>query len=419
MVEETAKEKVVVREPLPPMASDNPEQIRRDLKQGALSDKLRGALKEYRKTKRKEVIQKILSVLGGAFRTLRTKDAAQGIAFMQNLAPKMEGMTPTEKAEAIAPLVKQLSQEEQKRAAEYGKLVGKAIDTEKEALKSYLSQLGRFASAQGTTAAAQLRTETAAFKERMSDLEAEGSGMSRDTYGIAKSIKAAAKANAKQPDGIVDQEEFNKFVNREATRVLSDDTVEKSQKVALLKNLRPNLGPDADVAIQSLGGNVEQDDAETAQKRSALIADFQSRVRRYGPSVSKFMKDSDERLANVSANTNKAISEFREKNPMDKVFGPSAAAASAQASIEQIQEAPDRAFRSQILKGKISEMEEAQPYMQGPDGFKELLSFHKSREKARRRGEVFKTPAPPSAVYGAETQVAVDEEPDGTNPTAA
>jgi len=418
MVEETAKEKVVVREPLPPMASDNPEQIRRDLKQGELSDKLRGALKEYRKTKRKETLQKVLSVLGGAFRTLRTKDAAQGIAVMQNLAPKMEGMTPTEKAEAIAPLVKQLSQEEQKRAAEYSKLVGKAIDTEKEALKNYLSQLGRFASAQGSSEAQKVRAQTEALKQNLKWLEDPDEKMTSETKGIASSIRKAAAANTDNP------EDFEQYVMKQVHVAIQDEGVEDSQKKALLRNLRaatPDGYADAVLndPLQPWAGE-QQDDEETAQKRKEIIETFKANIRtQYGPSVGRFMRDADARLAKASENTNKAVQQFREKNPMDKVFAPSAAAASAQASIEQIQEAPDRAFRSQILKGKISEMEEAQPYMQGPDGFKELLSFHKSREKARRRGEVFKTPAPPSAVYGAETQVAVDEEPDGTNPTAA
>ena len=62
MVKETIQENAIVREPLPPMASDNPEQIRRDLKQGELSDKLRGLLQDYKKTKRKEVLQKVLSM---------------------------------------------------------------------------------------------------------------------------------------------------------------------------------------------------------------------------------------------------------------------------------------------------------------------------------------------------------------------
>ena len=413
MVEDAIKEKVVVREQLPPMALDNPEQIRRHLKQGELSDKLRGLLREYQKTKRKEVIQKVLSVLGGAFRTLRTKDAAQGIAFMQGLAPKMEGMTPAEKAKAVAPLVKQLSQEEQKRATEYGKLVGKAVDAENDALKSYLNQLGKFASAQGPFEGQKVRAQTAALKQDLERLEGPDKKMTSDTKGIVRSIKSAASANTDNP------EDFERHVFDQVEVVLKDDGIEDSQKAALLRNLRPAMPPgNADAILNAhYGEDTEQDDAEMAQERKEIIETFKTNIRtQYGPSVGRFMRDADARLAKASDNTNKAVQQFREKNPMDKVFAPSAAAETAKASIEQIQETPDRAFRSQILKGKISELEEAQPYLKGPDGFKGLLSFYKGREKARRRGEIFKTPAPPSAVYGAETQVAVDEEPDGTEP---
>ena len=253
MVEETAKEKVVVREPLPPMASDNPEQIRRDLKRGELSDKLRGALQEYRKTKRKEPLQKVLSILGGAFRTLRTKDAAQGIAVMQNLAPKMEGMTPTEKAEAIAPLVKQLSQEEQKRAAEYSKLVGKAIDTEKEALKNYLSQLGRFASAQGSSEAQKVRAQTEALKQNLKWLEDPDEKMTSETKGIASSIRKAAAANTDNP------EDFERHVLKDVVVVLNDEGIEDTQKKAVLRNLRASM-PDgyADSALKQQFGEDAQ-----------------------------------------------------------------------------------------------------------------------------------------------------------------
>lgn len=434
MIEEPVTERATVRDPLPPMAEDNPEQIRHDLKQGELSGKLRSALQEYRKTKRNEVLRRIFSVLGGAFRTLRTTDASQGIAVMQNLAPKMEGMTPTEKAEAIAPLVKQLSEEEQKRASEYGKLVSESIKTEKEALKDYLSLLGKGMSSQATAIKPQIDALKAGLRAELEGLEVDGSGMSPDTQGIARSIKSAALAHSKS-DGLVDQKEFKKYTQQEATRVLNDPTIESSQKAALLRNLRPSLPQhlmeirddnnkvikaySVDDAIREHGANVEQDDVETTQKRSALIADFQKNVRRYWPSTSKFLKNADAKLSNASANTNKAITEFIEKNPMDTVFAPSEAAKSAQTSIKKIREAPDRAFRSQILKGKISEMEGAQPYMQGPEGFKGLLEAHKRQRQARRRGEVFKTPAPPEAVQGATAQVAVDEEPDGTNTTAA
>ncbi len=164
-------------------------EISKAMDKGELTPALNSALAQYRKSKRGEDLQRLFAILGGAFRTLRTKDAAQGIAVMQGLAPKMVGMSAAEKAELVQPLIKQLSQEEQKRATEYSKLVGKAIDTEKEALKTYLAQLGRFASAQGTTEAAKVRAQTAALKEELDQLEGPDEKMSPDTKGITSSIR--------------------------------------------------------------------------------------------------------------------------------------------------------------------------------------------------------------------------------------
>ncbi len=389
-------------------------EISKAMDKGKLTPALNSALAQYRKSKRSEDLQRLFAILGGAFRTLRTKDAAQGIAVMQGLAPKMVGMSAAEKAELVQPLIKQLSQEEQKRATEYSKLVGKAIDTEKEALKTYLAQLGRFASAQGTTEAAKVRAQTAALKEELDQLEGPDEKMSPDTKGIASSIRKAAAANTDNP------EDFERYVFDQVGVALNDDGIEDTQKKALLRNLRPAMSPGkADALLNYYGKDTQKDDEETAQKRRELVETFKTNIRmQYGPSVGRFTKDADARLAKASENTNKAVQEFRQKNPMGKILGPSAAAESAKASIQQIQETPDKAFRSQILRGRIEQMDAAKPFLQEGKGFKDLLSFYKKEQKAKRRGEVFKLPAPPTAVYGAESQVAVDEEPDGTNPTA-
>ena len=391
-------------------------EISKAMDKGELTPALNSALSQYRKSKRGEDLQRLFAILGGAFRTLRTKDAAQGIAVMRGLAPKMVGMTAAEKAELMQPLIKQISQEEQKRATEYSKLVGKAIDTEKEALKTYLSQLGRFASAQGTTEAAKIRAQTAALKEELDQLEGPGEKMTSDTKGIASSIRKAAAANTDNP------EDFERYVATQLNVTLKDEGIEDSQKKALLRNLRAAAPAGyADAVLQEyFEEDTQKDDEETAQKRRELVETFKTNIRmQYGPSVGRFTKDADARLAKASENTNKAVQEFRQKNPMGKVLGPSAAVQSAKASIQQIQESPDKAFRSQILRGRIEQMDEAKPFLQEGRGFKDLLSFYKKQQKAKRRGEVFKLPAPPTAVYGAESQVAVDEEPDGTNPTAA
>jgi hypothetical protein len=391
-------------------------EISKAMDKGELTPALNSALAQYRKSKRGEDLQRLFAILGGAFRTLRTKDAAQGIAVMQGLAPKMVGMSAAEKAELVQPLIKQLSQEEQKRATEYSKLVGKAIDTEKEALKTYLAQLGRFASAQGTTEAAKVRAQTAALKEELDQLEGPDEKITSDTKAMVSSIKSAAAANTDNP------EDFERHVSKDVAVALNDEGIDDSQKKALLRSLRPSM-PDgyADAALkQKFDEDPQKDDEETAQKRRELVETFKTNIRmQYGPSVGRFTKDADARLAKASENTNKAVQEFRQKNPMGKILGPSAAAESAKASIQQIQETPDKAFRSQILRGRIEQMDAAKPFLQEGKGFKDLLSFYKKEQKAKRRGEVFKLPAPPTAVYGAESQVAVDEEPDGTNPTAA
>lgn len=132
------------------------------------------------------------------------------------------------------------------------------------------------------------------------------------------------------------------------------------------------------------------------------------------------MRKAEERLQKSSEKRLKALSDFQEKNPATKVFGGSKAIQAAASQIERVRDLPERDFRSRQIATQLAQREDVQPFLAGAPsvkkGLRGLLTEYKSQQMAAKRP---KLPAPPEAVQGAMSQVAEDEEPDGTNPTAA
>ena len=259
----------------------------------------------------------------------------------------------------------------------------------------------------------------------LADLETNDA-MTDETKAMARSIRAAAKANSSKPDdefsgkSVVDQDAYKAYVEKQVELVINDEGIEESQKEILIRNLRPSL-PDDSPSLEILEGDTVQDSEEVARQKAELRDEFRNRIRtKYGTGSSSMMRKAEERLQKASDKRIKALSDFQKKNPISKAFGDSETIKAATSQIEQVRALPERDFRSRQIATQLAQREDVQPFLQGAPsvrkGLKGLLSEYKSQQMAAKRP---KLPAPPTAVFGAESQVAVDEEPDGTNPTAA
>jgi hypothetical protein len=260
----------------------------------------------------------------------------------------------------------------------------------------------------------------------MADLETNDA-MTDETKAMARSIRAAAKANSSKPDdfsgkSVVDQDAYKDFVGRQVLEIERDEGITDDQKAALIRNLRPSMPEgSAEEMLRDYTVDEKQESEEVARQKAELRDEFRTRIRtKYGTGSSSMMKKAEERLQKASDKRIQALSDFQKKNPISKAFGGSETIKAATSQIEQVRALPERDFRSRQIATQLAQREDVQPFLQGAPsvrkGLKGLLSEYKSQQMATKRP---KLPAPPSAVYGAEAQVAVDEEPDGTNPTAA
>ena len=383
------------------------------------------AVQSFFKARTLENVQNFgLAPLAGIFAALEgggSNEIAQSAA---SAMAQKHGLSFAEKAEIENEAREDIQKAEEKLQTEYGKLSKAVLDSESNEERAYYNQLGKFAAARASLGGKQISAEMQSHKEEMADLETEYA-MTADSKAISRNIRAAAKANSSSVDpdslkSVVDQDAYKAYVESQVDRVISDPTIENSQKAILLRNLRPNLSEDYDQMIENFGGT-PQDSEEVARKKAELRDQFLTRIRtKYGTGSSSMMRKAEERLQKASAKRIQALSDFQKKNPISKAFGGSETVKAATSQIEQVRALPQRDFRSRQIAAQLAKREDVQPFIQGAPsvrkGLRDLLTEHKSQQMATKRP---KLPAPPSAVYGAETQVAVDEEPDGTNPTAA
>jgi len=383
------------------------------------------AVQMYFRAKTLENVQNFgLAPLAGIFAALEGGGSNEIAQAASSAMAKKHGLTFAEKSEIEQEAREDIQKAEEKLQTEYGKLSKAVLDAESNEERAYYNQLGKFATARASLGGKQISAELQAHKEQMADLETDDA-MTDETKSMARSIRAAAKANSPKVaddagEYVVDQDAYKAYVDKQVELVINDEGIEESQKEILIRNLRPSL-PDDSPSLEILEGDTVQDSEEVVRQKAELRDEFRNRIRtKYGTGSSSMMRKAEERLQKASDKRIQALSDFQKKNPISKAFGGSETIKAATSQIEQVRALPERDFRSRQIATQLAQREDVQPFLQGAPsvrkGLKGLLSEYKSQQMATKRP---KLPAPPSAVYGAETQVAVDEEPDGTNPTAA
>ena len=361
-----------------------------------------------------------LAPLDAIFGVLEGKGSDQIAQSAASVMAQKHGLSFAEKAEIEKEAREDIQKAEEKLQTEYGKLSKAVLDAESNEEKAYYNQLGKFASARGALAGRQINAELQSHKEQMADLETNDA-MTDETKAMARSIRAAAKANSTEGD-YVDQDAYKDFVGRQVLEIERDEGITDDQKAALIRNLRPSMPEgSAEEMLRDYTVDEKQESEEVARQKAKLRDEFRNRIRtKYGTGSSSMMRKAEERLQKASDKRIKALSDFQKKNPISKAFGDSETIKAATSQIEQVRALPERDFRSRQIATQLVQREDVQPFLQGAPsvrkGLKGLLSEYKSQQMATKRP---KLPAPPTAVFGAESQVAVDEEPDGTNPTAA
>lgn len=386
-----------------------------------IQDDTARAVQSFFKARTLENIQNFgLAPLDAIFGVLEGKGSDQIAQSAASVMAQKHGLSFAEKAEIEKEAREDIQKAEEKLQTEYGKLSKAVLDAESNEEKAYYNQLGKFATARGSLAGNQIRAEMQSHKEQMADLETNDA-MTDETKAMARSIRAAAKANSTEGD-YVDQDAYKAYVDDQVYSVTEDEGIPDSQKAALIRNLRPSMTEGtADLALKGYIVDEKQESEEVARQKAELRDEFRTRIRtKYGTGSSSMMRKAEERLQKASDKRIQALSDFQKKNPISKAFGGSETIKAATSQIEQVRALPERDFRSRQIATQLAQREDVQPFLQGAPsvtkGLKGLLTEYKSQQMATKRP---KLPAPPSAVYGAETQVAVDEEPDGTNPTAA
>tara|TARA_S200002703_G_scaffold157510_1_gene165529 strand:+ start:708 stop:1901 length:1194 start_codon:yes stop_codon:yes gene_type:complete len=390
-----------------------------------IKDDTARAVQSFFRARTLENIQNFgLAPLDAIFGVLEGKGSDQIAQSAASVMAQKHGLSFAEKAEIEKEAREDIQKAEEKLQTEYGKLSKAVLDAESNEEKAYYNQLGKFASARGSLAGRQINVELQSHKEQMADLETEDA-MTDETKAMTRSIRAAAKANSSKPDdefsgkSVVDQDAYKAYVEKQVELVINDEGIEESQKEILIRNLRPSL-PDDSPSLEILEGDTVQDSEEVARQKAELRDEFRNRIRtKYGTGSSSMMRKAEERLQKASDKRIQALSDFQKKNPISKAFGDSETIKAATSQIEQVRALPERDFRSRQIATQLAQREDVQPFLQGAPsvrkGLKGLLTEYKSQQMATKRP---KLPAPPTAVFGAESQVAVDEEPDGTNPAA-
>lgn len=363
------------------------------------------------------------------------------------LRQQEEGLDEETRWERSQALMKPLGAISEKKIAEYGKLLKDAGAAQKAALEKYLDTLRTVASARSGPAAARIRGEIGVVEaeiKQMDKMIKDSETASRETNNIAKNIIKAASGETKE-DGVQAGEQFGEVVAQKLDDILYRDAVAKSrnqpgvlsagQRKHLVAALRPAMGQSVQKEIQIgdakrsrddfyqgyLAKDAGQDLEEIKQRRQLLIRDAPKRLSRHGVGGSGTIRKAEAALAKASDNYQNAIVKFRNEVPPETLFGSTVYEKMALPQLKAIQEAPSKALPSVHLGRKLMEREDVKEITGGdPSKLMDLMkSFQKSQVRAKRLPffpkKKEKRPAPPSAVYGSERQVSLEETevPDG------
>ena len=354
------------------------------------------------------------------------------------LRQQEEGMDDKTRWERSQALMKPLGDISEKKIAEYGKLLKDAGAAQSDALKKYLETLKGVASARSGPAAARIRGEidiVEAEIKQMDDVLKRSETASRETNNIARNIIKATKGETGESGGR-SPEEFGEVVTTKVYQVISADdkarregrqpVLAQGQRKHLINSLRPSMGasftPEREEYFnQQIQADEGQDIEEIKQRRQLLIRDAPRRLSRHGVGGSGTIKKAEAALAAASDNYQNAIVKFRNEVPPESLFGSTVYEKQALPQLKAIQEAPSKALPSIHLGRKLMEREDVKEITGGdPTKLMDLMkNFQKSQVKAKRlpffaKKKKSKRP-PPSAVYGSERQVALEETevPDG------
>ena len=362
------------------------------------------------------------------------------------LRQQEEGMDDKTRWERSQALMKPLGEISEKKIAEYGKLLKDAGAAQKAALEKYLDTLRTVASARSAPAAAKIRGEIAIVEADIKQMDKMIKGSetaSRETNNIAKNIIKAASGETKE-DGVQEGEQFGEVVAQKLDDILAKDALAQrnnqprllspGQRKHLVATLRPAMGQSVQRKLKFKEGEVARDDLyqeylvkdegqdleEIKQRRQLLIRDAPRRLSRHGVGGSGTIRKAEAALAAASDNYQNAIVKFRTEIPPEALFGQSVYEKQALPQLKAIREAPSKALPSVHLGRKLMEREDVKEMTGGdPTKLMDLMaSFQKSQVKAKRLpffAKKAKRPAPPSAVYGSERQVSLEETevPDG------
>ena len=301
-----------------------------------------------------------LAPLAGIFAALEGGGSDEIAQSAASVMAQKHGLTFSEKAEIEKEAREDIQKAEEKLQTEYGKLSKVVLDAESNEERAYYNQLGKFAAARASLGGNQIRAELQAHKEQMADLETDDA-MTADSKDIARSIRAAAKANSPKVaddarEYVVDQDAYKAYVDEQVADVLNDRAIDDQQKALLIRNLRPSMSRDTAKVFSEKypDKNVEQESEEVARKKALLREQFVNRIRtKYGTGSSSMMKKAEDRLRKASDKRIKALSDFQKKNPISKAFGDSETIKAATSQIEQVRALPERDFRSRQIATQL------------------------------------------------------------------
>lgn len=363
------------------------------------------------------------------------------------LRQQEEGLDEETRWERSQALMKPLGAISEKKIAEYGKLLKDTGDAQRKALEKYLDVVARSQSSAGPAAAVrQMGSVMLQELKQMDKMIKDSETASKETNTIARNIiKAASGETGEGRDR--GPEEFGEVVAEKLDDILYRDAVAKSrnqpgalsagQRKHLVAALRPAMGQSVqrklkigddevtrDALYQEyLAKDAGQDLEEIKQRRQLLIRDAPKRLSRFTgvAGSSRALRTAEAALAKASDNYQNAIVKFRNEVPPETLFGSTVYEKMALPQLKAIQEAPSKALPSVHLGRKLMEREDVKEITGGdPSKLMDLMkSFQKSQVRAKRLPffpkKKEKRPAPPSAVYGSERQVSLEETevPDG------
>lgn len=404
------------------------------------SSKLMQALMEAEKSRRRSNLSSDLYQAALLARGESPIEAQMKAAQLQQQATGLDDETRFKRSQA---LMKPLGGISEKKIAEYGKMLKNAGDAQRRATEKYFDVLKGVAAARSGPAAARIRGEVQAAQADLTDIDKmldAGGKKSRDTNDIAKNIIRATNAEVSL-GGAREGDDFGSVVNLKLSKILAANAKAKSEGRApvlgpgqtrhLVAALRPSMEKSLTPDHESMyAAKIEEDegveDIEALKlRKQQILQGLPNRFRRHGVGGSGIIKKAEGELQKASDNYQQAIVKFRTDIPPDALFGMTSYEKIALPQLKALRDAPSKALPSVHLGRQLMEQADIQEATGGdPTNLTSLMqNFQQSQIRSKRlpffdRKRKKKLPAPPSAVYGAERQVALEEKEVGDGDTA-